>query len=155
MVSLLGQRENHKYRQIQADLRFSFYYTHIAISQGKIILHLYKKAIKRVIYLERFLSKRLRFLKIFGSLQRISFNYLKTHWYGTPHCLLKLDKWIYDKGYETCSNTFRTNARWQTLLVWSVALSPKGKTRKTVDKSHKTGGTIKHSAGEGKGGTEF
>lgn len=123
MVSLLGQRENHKYRQIQADLRFSFYYTHIAISQGKIILHLYKKAIKRVIYLERFLSKRLRFLKIFGSLQRISFNYLKTHWYGTPHCLLKLDKWIYDKGYETCSNTFRTNARWQTLLVWSISLN--------------------------------
>lgn len=61
MVSLLGQRENHKYKQIQADWRFSFYCTHIAISQGEIILRLYKKAIKCVIYLKRFLSKRLRF----------------------------------------------------------------------------------------------
>ena len=94
MVSLLGQRENRKYKQIQADWRFSFYCTHIAISQGEIILHLYKKAIECVIYLKRFLSKRLRFFKIFGSLQRISFNYLKTHWYGTPHCLLKLCKWV-------------------------------------------------------------
>lgn len=51
--------------KIQDDLRCSFYYIHIAVSLGEIILHLYKKAIKYIICLERFLSKWFRFFKMF------------------------------------------------------------------------------------------
>lgn len=141
MVSVLGQRENHKNKQMQADLRCSFYYTHIAVSLGEIILYLYKKAIKCVIYLKSVLSKWFWFLKIFGSLQRISFNYLKTHWYGTLHCLLNLDKWIFTKVTKQAATPSEP-------MVWSSPWSPKGKTRKSMDKSHETGETMKHSAGE-------
>lgn len=141
MVSLLGQREYHKNKQIRADLRCSFYYPHFAISLGEIRLPLYKKAIKCVIYLERILSKRLRFLKIFGSLRRINFNYLKTHWYGTLHCLPNLAKQIYAKVTKHAAPSSEP-------MVRSAPWSPKGKTRKTVDKSHKTGETMTHSAGE-------
>lgn len=153
MVSLLGPRENRKNKQIQADLRCSFYYTHIPISLGEMILHLYKKAIKCVIYLESVLSKWFRFLKIFGSLQRISFNYLKTHWYGTLHCLPKLDKWIYTK-------VTKHSATPSEQTVCSAPLSPKGKTRKTRIKATKLGDyeTVSRRKEEGwdaAGGTVF